>query len=636
MDELIINLEKYKINHKSCVVNPKNKRIIGEKRELMSQEIKSMGITNFRAQNHIKTDHPIDYLVIRKLSSEHTHRFKLFNEVRSDADAAKSSFDLLVKSSCKKGIKGFIQEISISPFSMNIYSEIQLRMWDSIQKRNPVWYFDASGLFIPAIFNQKKPLLYSIVSYDPINKSLIPIADFFSTENDTTNISINLLKITSSFKKLKPDYYPKIIVTDFSWANINALLRIILNCDIIQYLKLSYNIAVLKDYSFSTILNSKIYICSTHFLKIIIDDLDDINITKGKITDKMRAAFIFCFTMLQNSSSIEEFNQNLEDMVTIFCQPKLSQLLLRSLVRMNIEISIRNYDWLNQLFKKFDRKFLITSKESRIEDIYFPNDMSKNYILDSPFTKFFEQRLSFYKKCIKEESIKKDQIIKTNEFYKPILMKIIEKRIHLVPLWSGILISLDKDNFPQRTQLTRLTNNPVESWFGYFRNNILDINKRLKFKRLLFPSEIVIPYYNYLSMKFEQFYEKDCIDFSKSKDGHNNSEEEEKWEFKKEKKITKEKGIYFTNKFTFGIDNLKQEDSLKTQFRGKSELFSMPLIDVENSEFRAEVLNCFRNHIFFYSNYSKITCKNVYELLNNDLLSDEVNIIFKKNFSFKI
>ncbi|RNA02438.1 hypothetical protein BpHYR1_041414 [Brachionus plicatilis] len=336
----------------------------------------------------------------------------------------------------------------------------------------------------------------------------------------------------------------------------------------------------------------------------------------------MRAAFIYCFTMLQNSSSIDEFNQNLEDMVTIFCQPKLSQLLLRSLVRMNIEISIRNYDWLNQLFKKFDRKFLITSKESGIEDLYLPNDMSKNYFLDSPFTKFFEQRLSFYKKCIKEES--KDQIIKTNEFYKPILMKIIEKRINLVPLWSGVLISLDKDNFPQRSRITRLTNNPVESWFGYFRNNILDINKRLKFKRLLFPSEIVIPYYSYLSMKFKQFYEKDCIDFSKIKDGHNNSEEEEKWEFKKEKKLTKEKGIYFTNKFTFGIDNFKQEDSLKTQFRGKSELFSIPLIDVENSEFKAEVSICFREHIFFYSNYSKMTCKNVFELLNNDLLSDEI------------
>ncbi|RMZ99386.1 hypothetical protein BpHYR1_051172, partial [Brachionus plicatilis] len=200
-------------------------------------------------------------------------------------------------------------------------------------------------------------------------------------------------------------------------------------------------------------------------------------------------------------------------------------------------------------------------------------------------------------------------------------------KIHLVPLWSGILISLDKDNFPQGSQLTRLTN-PVESWFGYFRNNILDINKRLKFKRLLFPSEIVIPYYNYISMKFKQFYEKDCIDFSKSKDGHNNSEEEEKWEKMK----------IFPNKFTFGIDNLKQEDSLKTQFRGKSELFSIPLIDVENSEFRAEVSICFRDHIFFYSNYSKMTCKNVYELLNNNLLSDEIifNYFKTKGQTFNI
>ncbi|RNA02440.1 hypothetical protein BpHYR1_041416 [Brachionus plicatilis] len=100
-----------------------------------------MGITNFRAQNQIKTDHPIDY------------------SVRSDADAAKSSFDLLVKSSCKKGIKGFIQEISRSPFSMNIYSEIQLRMWDSIQKNNPVGILTLP-VFLFLLFSIKKSHYY--------------------------------------------------------------------------------------------------------------------------------------------------------------------------------------------------------------------------------------------------------------------------------------------------------------------------------------------------------------------------------------------------------------------------------------------------------------------------------------------
>ncbi|RNA09400.1 hypothetical protein BpHYR1_023783 [Brachionus plicatilis] len=120
--------------------------------------------------------------------------------------------------------------------------------------------------------------------------------------------------------------------------------------------------------------------------------------------------------MLQNSSSIDEFNQNLEDMVTIFCQPKLSQLLLRSLVRMNKEITIRNYEWLNQLFKKFDRKFLITSKESGIEDLYFPNDMSKNYISDSPFTNSLSNIEVNFSSLLEETWSLGDQEQKNKEF----------------------------------------------------------------------------------------------------------------------------------------------------------------------------------------------------------------------------
>lgn len=57
-----------------------------------------------------------------------------------------------------------------------------------------------------------------------------------------------------------------------------------------------------------------------------------------------------------------------------------------------------------------------------------------------------------------------------------------------------------KNRFRQSSRLTRLTNNSVESWFGYFRNNFLDISRRLKFKRLLFPKESVIPYYSCLSI----------------------------------------------------------------------------------------------------------------------------------------
>lgn len=622
-DEIIVDLVNYKQNHQEFV-DKRKKRIVGEKRKLLAEKIKSMGITNFRAENEIISSQPIDYKTIRKISSEFTHRYKFFNEIRADADATKLSFDLLLPQTIKNGVIGFIQEIAISPFSMTFYSEIQVRMWETIKQRYPVWHFDASGLFLKEILDQKKPLLYSIVSYDPIAKSLIPIADFFSTANDTINISINLLRIYNAYKKYNINFNPSIIVTDFSWANINALLKTFLNCEIIQYLKMCFGKAVLKDDSFSKNLTTKIYICATHFLKNIIDDVDDIKITKEKIPEKVRAAFIYCFSMLQNSTTIEEFNKNLLDTINIFCQPNFNQSLLKSLVRMNIEISIRNIDWLCQLFKNFDRRFLISPSDEK--ELLFSNNFSNNYIKDSPFTLYFKERIDALKRSIEVES-KKAKNLKKNEFFKPVLIRIIEKRLHLVPLWSGIMIFLEKENFPNLNKtLSRLTNNSVESWFGYFRNHVLDINKRLKTKRRLLPSEIIIPYYNYLSMKFKQFYEKDCIDFSKKKNETSevdNNNDFENWKSKFEKP-RKENGIYYSKNFNFKYDEITKNLNLKPVLNESSQLFSIPLIEVEETEVEEKKYIDYKEHVYFYFEYEKISCKIIYDLLNDDLLSDEV------------
>jgi hypothetical protein len=122
-------------------------------------------------------------------------------------------------------------------------------MWDSIQRINPVWYFDASGLFLNEINDQSRPYLFSVVCYHPDFKSLIPISDFFSTANDGLNIQLNLSRIQYVFQSYKRSYNPSIIVTDFSWANIHAILRTFINCDIIQYLKMCHKKAVLCESS---------------------------------------------------------------------------------------------------------------------------------------------------------------------------------------------------------------------------------------------------------------------------------------------------------------------------------------------------------------------------------------------------
>ena len=74
-------------------------------------------------------------------------------------------------------------------------------MWIEIQKINPVWYFDASGLFLRNIINQPANLLYSIVCHDVKKKIIVPIAEFFSTASDGSSIATYLIKIKDILEK---------------------------------------------------------------------------------------------------------------------------------------------------------------------------------------------------------------------------------------------------------------------------------------------------------------------------------------------------------------------------------------------------------------------------------------------------
>lgn len=68
----------------------------------------------------------IEYSKIRRISSEFKHRYRIFNEIRVDCDAIKNVFDILLPETFKNGIKGFVQETSINPFKMTLFSEIQV------------------------------------------------------------------------------------------------------------------------------------------------------------------------------------------------------------------------------------------------------------------------------------------------------------------------------------------------------------------------------------------------------------------------------------------------------------------------------------------------------------------------------
>ena len=84
-----------------------------------------------------------------------------------------------------------------------------------------------------------------------------------------------------------------------------------------------------------------------------------------------------------------------------------------------------------------------------------------------------------------------------NEYYAPQLFAILEEKLYLIPMWSGIMIKSELQNFKIKT---RLTNNPVENWFGQVKNHILGkIKKRMA-------SVLVTLLYKRLLSKYFEFY----------------------------------------------------------------------------------------------------------------------------------
>jgi len=81
------------------------------------------------------------------------------------------------------------------------------------------------------------------------------------------------------------------------------------------------------------------------------------------------------------------------------------------------------------------------------------------------------------------------------------LYEIIQKRLHLLPLWSGLIFKYFG------IEKTRLSNNYVEKWFHHLKINIIHRNKRVNRFQPLNPSEFCIPVYYNLKRSFSEFYE---------------------------------------------------------------------------------------------------------------------------------
>ncbi|CAF0919488.1 unnamed protein product [Brachionus calyciflorus] len=548
------------------------------------------------------------------MKSSLLHFYKVSNEVFVDALAAKNLTDQ-IESDEKSQLRGFIHNISLNPFGYLIISQLQLNIWSYIRKLNAIWFFDATGSIQKKVNNQKMPFLYAIIMHDTDNHQLIPFSEFVSTAHDQITISSYLLSIKS---KLSVESFPEIVVVDMSWALINSITNIFNSHDVLTYLKLSFK-QIFENEEIGHGFKVKIYLCSTHFLKSIIKKTKKI-----RVKNSVRNAFVFAFTLIQNSKTIQEIENYLVNIYNVFNNPYFERSVVYSLNLLQIKIRERNLLNIDisgerdpeQITRDIDFNRII--QESKIN----PSEKEEIIIQDSPFRKYFDQLIDKYKSNLDKVKCKY-QII--NEYFCPELFQIIQEKLYLLPLWTGILIHQSNIGYQRKT---RLTNNPVENYFSILKNHY-NLKNRVT-------SEIVAILYKRLINKNCEYY------YSRSSADKNIFEKKpvEKWGPKR-KKIKKKKNIYFNNfdlsriNFDlFSFESKKFADSFKTSkfFKNSREVIEKDNKEDAKEDAKEESLNELTTNENDFFNYIENSLKNkIEEMLDFESIRSE---IFKTSNEF--
>ena len=218
-------------------------------------------------------------------------------------------------------------------------------MWKQISVKNAVWYVDATSNIHQNINGQNKVYMYSIVCHDKEKKTFVNVADFFTTCHTSTNLTKYFFDIFSICEKSNSFLAP-IVVTDFSWPLIISILRSSNNCDVLHYLHWCYDLVVNKIDSPYLLkhLKTRLILCSVHFFKNALKKTNKMitEYKREKISAEIRKIFLFSFSLLINSISLNEFENYLLNIFNVFSNLKKTESVMYSLRALKDDLRSKN------------------------------------------------------------------------------------------------------------------------------------------------------------------------------------------------------------------------------------------------------------------------------------------------------
>jgi hypothetical protein len=153
-----------------------------------------------------------DLKIKEQLSSD------MINEVRIQMEAWNAAIR-------GQSINGYVQSLGVVPFCVTMFTEKQADLFLSATRRPQgcILHLDSTGTVVKKIPDQKQRYLYSII----LSGDNVPVLEFITTDHRTLSICHQLDIFLGEVKKLNKGRaaLPRVVVTDFSYALINAVLN---------------------------------------------------------------------------------------------------------------------------------------------------------------------------------------------------------------------------------------------------------------------------------------------------------------------------------------------------------------------------------------------------------------------------
>lgn len=393
------------------------------------------------------------------------HPLSVYQKARSDVlarnDLSKNSVTEIQEKARIERMNGelFIQHISTLPFSVILFSEENFKILHNALKisNNIQGHLDATGGIVRRVSQNSllnHCLVFPIKSNSANNTHcVIVLAELITEDNCSYNIENFLRLVKSKYQLLfKNEKMLRSIVTDKSYANINAIIQSQNRLTLLEYLEKMYegrfDRSKINDITF-------VFLCSSHLAKIWLSDI------RKWFKHMDNEEIYFLCSIIGNAVNIcryKDLKTYLENLFTLFLKKKADYDYEHMLLKLKEAIS-EDENWIHQINSSAPEVCeIIDSQSSNLIDLD-----SKNVIYKQ--SKFYKEFDEFIKNLKPDED---RECKEENVFYCPeFINHFLKNSVAILPLWSAVYFSIDCCN---GDQFRRPNNGYVEGHFSSIKN----------------------------------------------------------------------------------------------------------------------------------------------------------------------